>query len=108
MEQVRNYAAATEADFRGFRPLSNKMCVAKSSDDGQWYRAACLAQEEDTFVLFFADFGFVEEVNRNTRQHYPFQSDGHRQACVDKLYNLMLIIFFSRLPPPTSCQWILP
>lgn len=62
MEQVRNYAAATEADFRGFRPNSNKMCVAKSSDDGQWYRAACLAQEEDTFVLFFADFGFVEEV----------------------------------------------
>ena len=68
MEQVRNYAAATEADFRGFRPHSNKMCVAKSSDDGQWYRAACLGQEGDTFVLFFADFGFVEEVNKNTRR----------------------------------------
>jgi len=62
MEQVRNYAAATEANFRGFRPAVGRMCVAQASEDKQWYRAACLEENQDKFMLQFVDFGFFEEV----------------------------------------------
>ena len=42
MEQVQKYAAATEESLRGHRPRLNQMCLGKASEDGQWYRAACV------------------------------------------------------------------
>merc|ERR1719204_2560687 len=72
MEQVQKYAAATEESLRGHRPRLNQMCLGKASEDGQWYRAACVddsqaqlgsAADKDVFTLFFADFGFIEDVS---------------------------------------------
>ena len=61
--QIENYAKINE-NMTGFGPGVGKLCLAKSNDDGSWYRGACLGQEADTFEIFFVDYGFKEFLPR--------------------------------------------
>ena len=59
-----NYGTIREKDA-GFAPPSGQVCVAKASDE-TWYRAVAVdAVADDKVALFFADFGFMEEVSRD-------------------------------------------
>lgn len=65
IEKVSNYGTLKAKDA-GFAPPSGQVCVAKSSADDTWYRAAAVdATTDDKVTLFFADFGFMEDVSRS-------------------------------------------
>jgi len=50
----------------GFSPSMGKLCLAKSSDDGAWYRAVCLKNSGDEHEMFFVDYGFVEKLSKTS------------------------------------------
>ena len=63
IEKATNYGTIRE-EGAGFAPLSGQVCVAKASDE-TWYRAVAIdATPDGKMALFFADFGFMEEVAR--------------------------------------------
>ena len=63
IEKATNYGTIREK-AAGFAPLSGQVCVAKASDE-TWYRAVAVdAAPDGKMALFFADFGFMEEVAR--------------------------------------------
>ena len=47
----------------GFTPITDQVCLAKSSEDGNWYRAACILEADGAeYTMIFADHGFIESV----------------------------------------------
>ena len=63
--QVENYAKIDET-MTGYGPGIGKLCLAKSNDDGSWYRGACLGHPDtQTFSIFFVDYGFTEDLPRS-------------------------------------------
>ena len=63
--QVENYAKIDET-MTGYGPGIGKLCLAKSNDDGSWYRGACLGNPDaETFTIFFVDYGFIENLPRS-------------------------------------------
>ena len=64
IEKVSNYGTIKEKDA-GFAPPSGQVCVAKASDE-TWYRAVAVdVTTDDKMMVFFADFGFMEDVSRD-------------------------------------------
>ncbi len=55
----------------GHGPSLGKVCLAKSTEDDQWYRGVCIGFEDDKFQIFFADFGFKVS-NSLTFNCFPF------------------------------------
>ena len=55
MTQIANYIQVNEESV-GFTPQVGKLCLAKSNDDGEWYRAACVKyevrMEKITFLVY--------------------------------------------------------
>ena len=69
-DQIRAYVAAVGDDFLGAAPIPNHLCIAKSADDDQWYRAVCCKElGEDMYELMFVDYGNVENVSRKNIMH---------------------------------------
>ena len=62
-EKVLAYAKIDE-NMTGFAPGFGKMCLAKSLEDGEWYRGACIEIIDDKFKIFFVDYGFKEILPR--------------------------------------------
>ncbi|XP_045587174.2 tudor domain-containing protein 1 isoform X2 [Procambarus clarkii] len=51
-----------------YRPKIGEMCLGKFSEDGKWYRAACLEPRLESAFVIFVDFGNMEDVpNSNLR-----------------------------------------
>lgn len=59
--QVNAYGEIAEKNSYGHVPHTGRVCLAKSTEDDQWYRAVALGEAEvdDIFLIFFADFGFT-------------------------------------------------
>ena len=55
--QVNSFAGI-DPDMVGYGPTVGKLCLAKSMEDGQWYRGACIGVDGPDYVIFFVDFGF--------------------------------------------------
>ena len=69
-DQIRSYVAAVGDNFMGAAPIPNHLCIAKSMDDEQWYRAVCCKElGEDMYELMFVDFGNVENIERKNIMH---------------------------------------
>lgn len=70
LDQVRAYVAAVGDNFLGAAPVPNHLCIAKSEDDDQWYRAVCCKElGDDMYELMFVDYGNVENVTRKNIMH---------------------------------------
>ena len=69
-DQVRAYVAAVGDNYLGAAPLPNHLCIAKSEEDDQWYRAVCCKElGDDIYELMFVDYGNVEKVSRKHIMH---------------------------------------
>ncbi|XP_064106799.1 tudor domain-containing protein 1-like [Macrobrachium nipponense] len=45
-----------------YEPRQGEMCLAKFSEDGLWYRAACIEPCLTSCLLVFVDYGNIEDV----------------------------------------------
>ncbi|XP_042855626.1 tudor domain-containing protein 1-like [Penaeus japonicus] len=45
-----------------YRPRVGEMCLAKFSEDDQWYRGACIGSDVESSAVFFVDYGNYEIV----------------------------------------------
>ena len=52
-------SAYAETISRGHAPKAGEICIVQSSEDGAWYRAACMQAEQSTFLCFQVDYGKV-------------------------------------------------
>lgn len=52
-------ATYAESVSRGFTPQSGEICIIRSSEDGHWYRAACLETQPPVFLCYMVDYGKV-------------------------------------------------
>ena len=69
-DQIRNYVAAVGDNYLGAAPIPNHLCIAKSVEDEQWYRAVCYKQlGDDLYELMFVDYGNAEIVPRKNIMH---------------------------------------
>merc|ERR1719328_946830 len=69
-DQIRNYVAAVGDNYLGAAPIPNHLCIAKSVEDEQWYRAVCYKQlGDDMYELMFVDYGNVEIIPRKNIMH---------------------------------------
>ena len=69
-DQIRAYVAAAGENYLGAAPIPDHLCIAKSSDDDQWYRAVCCKEKgQDVYELMFVDYGNVESVSRKNIMH---------------------------------------
>ena len=69
-DQVRAYVAAVGDNYLGAAPVPNHLCIAKSEEDDQWYRAVCCKElGDDIYELMFVDYGNVEKVPRKHIMH---------------------------------------
>ncbi|XP_047478009.1 tudor domain-containing 6-like [Penaeus chinensis] len=48
-----------------YRPRVGEMCLAKFSEDDQWYRGVCVGSDVETAAVFFVDYGNHENVPHN-------------------------------------------
>ena len=72
LDQIRAYVAAVGDKYLGAAPVPNHLCIAKSQEDEQWYRAVCCKEKgEDMYELMFVDYGNVEDVPRKCIMHIP-------------------------------------
>lgn len=45
-----------------YRPRVGEMCLAKFSEDDQWYRGVCIGSDVESAAVFFVDYGNHESV----------------------------------------------
>ena len=69
-DQIRAYVAAVGGSYLGTAPQPNRLCIGKSKDDDQWYRAVCSKEKgQDMYELMFVDYGNAEDVPRQNIMH---------------------------------------
>lgn len=54
-----------------YRPRVGEMCLAKFSEDDQWYRGVCIGSDVETAAVFFVDYGNHENVPHNRLCQIP-------------------------------------
>ena len=51
-------------------PATGDFIIAKWDEDGRWYRACVESEDEESFVVFFVDFGNTAVINKSTIADY--------------------------------------
>ncbi|XP_071531982.1 uncharacterized protein [Panulirus ornatus] len=56
-----------------YRPRQGEVCLAKFSQDGKWYRAACINPRQESALVIFVDFANTEMVLHSNILQMPEQ-----------------------------------